>query len=432
MVNALSQLRAKLPFNYAWMILSILFLGLLASFGVRASFGAYIRPWEQDFSVDRTVVTSISMLSFIVFALAQPLAGKLHDRLGGRIVPSVGILLVGGCLLLSSKATHIWQLYIYFGVGFSLGIAGCSNVIATAIITRWFAAKRGFALGLVVSGMAVGQLIMVPATLSLINQFNWRIAMTVISLSILVLVVPAMFFFVRSNPEDEGLQPYGEVAYPDEKDLIKHNKQTPLEQKTSIFPVIKLKAFWQLTIPYFICGFTDVGLIQTHLIPLAQGKGFPTTIVAISFSMIAIFNILGTISTGYMSDHFHRSRQLGLIYAIRAVTFVFLLTIKIPWLLIPFAIIYGSTEMASIAPTNSLTIHLFDGYSIGTILGFVSVSHQIGGALGSWIPGLLFDLTGSYGFVILLSVALLMGSAALVLHVPEPRYSLTQVSQENI
>ena len=125
-----------------------------------------------------------------------------------------------------------------------------------------------------------------------------------------------------------------------------------------------------------------------------------------------------------MSDHFHRSRQLGFIYAIRAGTFVFLLTIKNPWLLIPFAVIYGATEMASIAPTSSLTAQLFDRYSIGTILGFVSISHQIGGALGSWVPGLLFDLTGSYSFVVILSVVLLIGGAILVLRVPEPRHAL--------
>lgn len=402
------------------MILAVLFLGLFASFGVRASFGAYITPWENDFSVDRTIVTSISMLSFMVYAIAQPLAGKLDDHLGGRIVPSISILLVGGCLFLSSQATHIWQISIYFGIGFSLGIAGCSNVTTAAIISRWFATKKGFALGLAVSGMAVGQLIIVPATLFLINQYNWRTAMTVISLAILVVVLPLMFIFVRSKPEDIGLQPYGQTTNQVVK-TFKPNQQANPELKTSIFAVIKLKAFWQLTVPYFICGFTDVGLIQTHLIPLAQGKGFPVSIVALTFSIIAICNIIGTIGTGYMSDHFHRSRQLGLIYVIRAIIFVFLLSIKSPWLMIPFAVLYGTTEMASIAPTSSLAAQLFDRYSIGTVLGFVSVSHQIGGALGSWIPGLLFDLTGSYSFIVMLSVVLLVGSAIMVLRVPEPR-----------
>lgn len=333
---------------------------------------------------------------------------------------TVSMLLIGGCLLLSSQATHIWQLFIYYGVGFSLGIAGCSNVTAAAIVTQWFVAKRGFALGLAVSGMAVGQLIIVPSTLFLINQYNWRTAMTLVSLVILIVVVPLMFIFLRSKPKDVGLQPYGLTTSPDGNAPL-FDQQLNLAPKTSVFAVVKLRAFWQLTIPYFICGFTDVGLINTHLIPLAQAKGFPVSIVALTFSTIAILNILGTIATGYMSDHFHRSRQLGLIYAVRAGTFIFLLLIKNPWLLIPFAVVYGATEMASVAPTSSLTAHLFDQYSIGTILGFVSVSHQLGGALGSWIPGLLFDLTGSYSLIIMLSIVLLVGSAIIVLRVPEPR-----------
>jgi MFS family permease len=412
--------KQMLPFDYAWIILAVLFLALLASFGVRASFGAYITPWEHDFSVDRSVVTSISMLSFIVFAFAQPLAGKLNDHLGGRIVPSVSMLLVGGSLLLASQATDIWQLFIYYGVGISLGIAGCSNVIAAAIVTRWFAAKRGFALGLAVSGMAVGQLIVVPATLFLINQYSWRIAMMVVSLIILVVFVPLLFIFVRSKPEEAGLQPYGATTNAADN-ACQFSRQVNPVKTASIFAVVKQRTFWQLTIPYFMCGFTDVGLIQTHLIPLAQGKQFSVSIVALTFSTIAIFNILGTITTGYMSDHFHRSRQLSFIYAVRALTLLFLFSISSPWLLIPFAVIYGATEMASIAPTSSLTAHLFEQYSIGTMLGFVSVSHQIGGAFGSWVPGLLFDLTGSYSFILILSAVLLMGSAVLVLYVPEPR-----------
>ena len=96
---------------------------------------------------------------------------------------------------------------------------------------------------------------------------------------------------------------------------------------------------------------------------------------------------------------------------------------KNPWLLIPFAFVYGVTEMASIAPTNSLTTQLVDRYSIGTILGFMSISHQMGGAIGSWVPGLLYDLTGSYDLIIGLSVFLLLGSALLVLRVPDPRNS---------
>ena len=182
------------------------------------------------------------------------------------------MLLIGSCLLLSSHATAIWQLFIYYGVGISLGIAGCSHVIASAIIARWFAAKRGFALGLAVSGMAVGQLIVVPATLFLIQQYAWRTAMMVVSLIILVVFVPLILVFVRSKPEEAGLQPYGATPNPDNFSQFSGHANPQVTE--SIFTIVKQRTFWQLTIPYFICGFTDVGLIQTHLIPLWHCHGF--------------------------------------------------------------------------------------------------------------------------------------------------------------
>jgi sugar phosphate permease len=422
---ALSQNRpVKLPFDYAWIILAVLFIGLMFSFGVRASFGAYITPWEKNFAADRTLVTSISLLSFIVYAFAQPVAGKYNDQWGRNIVPSVSLLLVGGCLLLSSFATQIWQLYILFGVGFSLGVAGCSNVTASAILSRWFYKKKGIALGLAVAGMAVGQLTIVPATLFIMTRYSWRTAMEVFSLIILVIILPLMFFLVRSKPEEFGRMPYG-YNKPEGSSLKTTNDgpaQSQTAKNSSIFAVMRVRTFWYLTIPYFICGFTDVGLIQTHFIPMAQGRGFPVGLIAATMSIIAVCNIIGSIATGYLSDYMHRSRQLSIIYALRAVTFIFLLIIKNPWLLLAFAVIYGLTDMASIAPTNSITAQLFDRYSIGTILGFVTISHQIGGAFGSWIPGILYDLTASYNLMYIICIILLLGSALLVLKVPEPRY----------
>jgi sugar phosphate permease len=420
----IKSLLNRLPFSYAWVILVILFLGLLTSFGARTSFGAFITPWETDFNISRTAVTSISTLSFIVFAVAQPLAGKLNDQFGGRIVPSVSIILVGSCLLLSSLATRLWQLFLIYGIGFSLGVAGCSNVIAAAVITKWFKAKQGFALGLAVSGMAVGQLIVVPSSLFLIERYGWRTSMAVIGLVICAVVVPLTILFVRSKPEDFGLEPYG-ASSAERRDPSEKERNTSPRAETTVFGVMKIPAFWQLAVPYFICGFTDVGFITTHLIPFTQGRGFGTAIAALTFSVIAALNIVGTIVTGHLSDHFHRSRQLGIIYSVRAITFLFLLLIQSPWLLIPFAVVYGATEMASIAPTSSLAASLFDQYSVGTIIGFISVSHQIGGALGSWIPGILFDLTGSYHSVLILSIVLLAGSALLVLQAPDPRKTAT-------
>ena len=400
------------------MILGVLFVGLIVTYGMRASFGAYISPWELEFSVSRTTITSISMLNFFVFAFGQPLAGKLNDQFGKSTVPTVSMFIIGLSLLLTSFASQMWQVFLLFGVLFSMGVAGCSNSIPTVIISNWFTEKRGFALGLAMSGMAVGQLILVPLNMFIIDRLGWRTALAALSIIIMVVVCPLYIFLLRYRPEEKGMKPYGYSGEENDNqsDIVPQSPEKPLP----IFGVVKLRVFWLIIISYFICGFTDVGLIQTHLIPMAQGKSIPGSGVAVAISLIAIANIAGTIVTGHLSDHFNRTRQLAAIYALRAATYVFLIALRQPWLLLVFAVIYGAVEMASIAPTNSLAVQLFDKYSKGAVLGVVAVSHQVGGAIGSWVPGILYDLTGSYNLVLTISIVMLAGGALMALMIREP------------
>jgi len=309
-------------------------------------------------------------------------------------------------------ANQLWQLVLLYGIVASIGLAGASNVTASAIVAHWFVEKRGLAMGLVLSGMAVGQLVVAPVSLYLIANYDWRLSMLVISLIILI-ILPVCYMFVRSKPEDMGLRPYGEK----DEAAAEQASSSSVGKKInsdSIFAVMKERAFWLLTIPYLICGFTDVGLIGTHFIPFAEEKNFPIIIIGTVMAIIASFNIVGTIGTGYLSDRLNRSKLLAMIYWIRGVMFILVITAESPAALYVFAVLYGATEMASIAPTSSLCAHLFKQYSIGAVFGFVSVSHQLGAALGSLVPGVLYDLTGSYSIVFIMSIILLWGSGLLV------------------
>lgn len=382
------------------------------------------------------------MLSFFTFALFQPLVGKLNDRLGARVVMTGSMFLLGSSLLLSSLAQRPWQLSLVYGIAAAIALAGGSNVTATSVIAHWFVDKRGFAMGLALSGMAVGQLALVPLSLYLISNYSWRISLVVAGTAVLVLFMPLAYLLVRSRPENIGLKAYGYKEYLDRdkseaannssgesaregntgrtKAGIKAGSREGLRGTSArmpMFAVLKDRRFWLLALPYFICGFTDVGLIGTHFIPFNQGRGFALASIALAISTSGIFNIVGTIGTGYLSDRFFRSRLLAMIYIIRALTFALLLTARSPWMLIVFAVFYGLTEMASIAPTSSLCTDMFKKHPLGTVFGLVSVSHQLGGAAGTFIPGVLYDLTGSYFLIIGLGIALLLGSSVVVARV---------------
>jgi sugar phosphate permease len=347
----------------------------------------------------------------------------MNDRFGARAVLPISLLLIGISLVLSSFATALWQLAILYGVSASIGFSGASNVTATSVAARWFQKKRGTAMGIVLTGMAAGQLVVVPMTLYLVTEYEWRFSMLVLGLIVGCVFSPLTYLFMRSKPSDMGLKPYGEEEHPEEQENHEVGSAQPkpklVQESVSIYSIMKTKSFWMLTIPYFICGFTDMGFIATHFIPYTEAKGVPIGWIAFTFTLIAFFNLVGTFGTGYLSDRIHRGKLLAVIYSLRAVTFISLFTVDSMFALVVFGILYGATEMASIAPTSSICAHLFGRYSIGTILGFISVSHQFGAAAGSLIPGLFYDWLGSYSLIIMISVLLLGTSAMIVSRIPD-------------
>ncbi|MCY9419415.1 MFS transporter, partial [Bacillus inaquosorum] len=138
----------KRKIHYAWIIVFVTFLTLLAVQGVRLSFGAFIQHWEEEFSMDRGTILVISMLSFIVYGVSQPVIGRLVDRFGPRIILSLSTLLVGLSIFFTYLVTSPWQLFILYGIIVSLGVGGASNVASTVIVTNWFNEKRGLAFGI--------------------------------------------------------------------------------------------------------------------------------------------------------------------------------------------------------------------------------------------------------------------------------------------
>jgi len=412
-------------FFYGWIVVAIGFLCLLATFGIRSSFGAYVASWETEFAIGRTQVTLISVISMITFVIFQPLMGRLIDCRGTRLVLNLSMLLTGGGLLLASMATGLWQLVLLYSLVASIGMAGGSTVTVQAVVTHWFVEKRGTVMGLVLSGMAAGQLVVGPASVMLIDSYGWRPALKVFGIAVLVIIVPLCYFLFRSRPEAMGLAPYGakeEMAVETEAESLE--QPLPSEQKYSIF---KSRFFWLLTTPYFVCGFTDTGLINTHFIPFAEGQGYSAALIAVVYGSIAIFSFAGTIGAGFLSDRLNRPRFLCIIYWSRAFIFLLLLTVlNNPVGLFLFAVIFGLTERASVPPTGSLCAHHFNALSIGMVFGYVSISHHLGSAFGSFIPGVLFDLTGSYNLIFAISIGLLFISGLLVSRIAEPASSQKQ------
>ncbi|MEK4906986.1 MFS transporter [Niallia sp. FSL M8-0099] len=407
-------------FHYAWIIVFVTFLTFLAVQGVRLSFGAFVEPWETDFSMDRGTISLISTLSFVIYGLSQPLIGRLVDKWGARLILSFSTFLVGISIFLTAFVTHPWQLFFLYGIMVSLGVGGASNVAATVVITNWFNEKRGLAFGIMEAGFGAGQMLLVPGSLLLIHLLNWKMTVVILGVFLVLFVFPIVLLFLRNHPREKGVVPIGgEIA---EDDTVP--KKT-LDTNASIGNVFLKRQFWFLILPFAICGFTTTGLMDTHLIPFSHDHGFSTSVTSAAVSILAGFNIIGILLSGIIADRWSSRKMLFLLYVMRAISIGILLSSHNPALLLIFAVIFGLVDFATVAPTQLLATQYFEEYSIGFILGWLFLSHQIGSALGAYLPGFFYNETGSYTISFYFSIIILVGAAILNIFLPEP-HKITQ------
>lgn len=412
--------------HYAWIILTLTFIALLSAQGVRLSFGAFITPWEEEFSTTRGVISLVAFISYLVFAFSQPFIGRLIDRYGVRSILSFSILLVGISTLLTFFVTSPWQLMIIYGILASIGFGGSSNVAGTIAISNWFVKKKGLALGLMSAGTAAGQLLLVPLSLVLNAQFGWKTTVVILGCFLTFIIFPLLFLFIRTYPYEKNRTAYGDLpSQVLDEPLSKPQPKAVL----SIFQLLKKKEFLFLMIPFFVCGVTTTGLMDTHLIPFAQYCGFSPTITGIAVSMLAGFNIFGTVLSGYLADRWSCRHMLAFLYGTRALSIVLLLVIvhntslfgffiSQSHLLIIFAISFGVVNFATVAPTVKLATDYFKNLSVGAVVGWLYLSHQLGSAIGSFLPGILFDVTGAYDVSFIATIFLLIAAVVFSLLLP--------------
>jgi sugar phosphate permease len=288
-------------------------------------------------------------------------------------------------------------------------------------VTKWFHQKQGLALGLVEAGFGAGQMVMVSSSLYLIQQFGWKPTTLYLGGFLLLIVFPLLAIFLKSNPEEVGMKALGAV---DDKvqPFNPTSDDTQLTVSTRTF--LKKRGFWFLMIPYFICGVTTTGLMDTHLIPFAQSCGFSVAVTGAAVSLLAAVNTGGTVVAGILADKWDNRKMVACIYFFRGLTILFLLVfltnakllgvfVEHPWLLWVFSVSFGLVDFAVVAPTIKLLAGYFKGSSLGMVTGFLYMSHQLGSALGSYLPGVVFDWTGSYASSFV-GAAILLGFAAVL------------------
>jgi MFS family permease len=390
-------------------------LVLVAAAGLRSVFGVFIVPLEADFKWDRTSLSLAAALSLLLYGAVGPLAGRMADLWGPRVVLALALGILGIGTLASSFVSQLWHVYIASGILMALGAGGASMATAATLAARWFDKRRGLAIGLFGAGMSAGQLIVVPLAMWFTLTLGWRQSYLWLGVGLFVLILPLAFALVRNDPKDKGLLPYG--ASPARSSAGPGAPSA--EVRVPLTEAVQFPAFWLLAATFFVCGYTSTGLVGTHLIPHATQHGFSEMTAAKALGVMGATNILGTIASGWICDRYGRRGPLAFFYFFRGLSLLFLLTVwNVPSLHL-FAAIFGLNYISTVPPTTALTANIFGRYSVGELSGWIFFSHQVGSAVAAALGGWIYDTTGSYFWAFISAGILGIIAAGLALAIKE-------------
>jgi MFS family permease len=373
--------------HYSWVVLAVTFLTMLVMAGAVGAPGVFIKPLEAEFGWDTAEISSALAVRFALFGLVGPFAAAFMNHFGVRRVVLTALTLVASGMILSLFMTQFWQLVVLWGlvVGFGTGLT--AMVLGATVATRWFSQRRGMAMGLLSASSATGQLAFMPMLANLTEHFGWRTALTCICVAIVIAAV-AVLALMRNRPSDLQLPSYGETEIQPEVTSRQTFTQLLVTPLKVLRDVAGTWTFWVLFMTFFICGASTNGLIQTHFISMCGDYGLIATTAAGMLAVMGIFDFVGTIGSGWLSDRFDNRWLLFSYYGLRGVALIILpFSDFTVYGLSFFALIYGLDWIATVPPTVKLTVQRFGPERANIVFGWIFAGHQLGAAFAAYGAG---------------------------------------------
>jgi MFS family permease len=402
----------------AWFVAAVTFVTIIGAAAFASLPGLLIEPLHEEFHWSRGTIGFAVSVNLALYGLTAPFAAALMDRFGIRRVVAVALTIISAGSLLTVWMTAAWQLVLYWGVLVGLGSGSMALAFAATVTNRWFVARRGLVTGILTAAGASGQLVFLPLLSWLVEHHGWRPAAVTVALSALA-VVPFVWLLLRDHPADVRLAPYGGEYAP---------KPAPVTGAARRAVTVLLKAartgpFWLLAGSFAICGASTNGLVKTHFVPAAHDHGMPVTAAAGLLAVIGVFDVVGTIASGWFTDRFEARRLLAVYYALRGISLLFLPMLLAPSVHPPmlfFIVFYGLDWVATVPPTIALCREHY-GEDSAIVFGWVLASHQVGAAVVAFAGGMARDVFGSYDVVWYASGALCAAAALMALVINRPR-----------
>ena len=381
----------------AWIVAAVAFVALMGAAGFRAAPGVLMIPLNDEFGWPISTMSAAVSFNILLYGLTAPFAAALIGRFGVRAVTMVALVLISAGSGLTVFITSEWLLYLTWGLLIGLGSGSMALVFAAEISHTWFVTRRGLVTGVLSAGSATGQLVFLPVIGALSESTGWRMASLFIS-GIALLVVPLVLFFVRNHPSDLGVDAFG--AEPGTTPPRVRQTGAVSRALAGLRDASRTRSFWALAAAFFICGATTNGLVGVHFIPSAHDHGMPVTVAAGLLAVVGVFDIVGTIASGWLTDRVNPRYLLTGYYAFRGVGLAFLpllLSSEVHPSIVIFVVVYGLDWVATVPPTVALCREYF-GDRAGIVFGWVFAAHQVGAAAAATVAGLVRDEFGDYAY----------------------------------
>jgi MFS family permease len=407
--------------HYAWIVAALTFLTLLVVAGIRATPSVLIVPLEHSFGWGRDQITLAVSIGLFLFGMMGPFAAAAMQRFGVRRTMIVALVMLASAMGGSAFVRTPLQLVLTWGVLAGLGTGTMAMVLGVTIVTRWFDARRGSVLGLLMASTATGQLLFLPLLAWVVSRQDWRVVVWIVSGAALLLI-PLVFFFMPERPADVGLHRYGAT----QADPATATRANPIATAFSaLAEAARTRTFWLLFLTFFVCGLSTNGLIGTHLIAFCADNGIPEVQAAGMLAAMGVFDIIGTTFSGWLSDRYDNRWLLFIYYGLRGLSLLYLPYSDFSFYgLGLFTMFYGLDWIATVPPTVRLTTAQFGTERGPIVYGWIGAGHQMGAAVAAFGAGVLRVQTNHYVEAFVLAGMACLVSAVMALWIrrePAPR-----------
>ena len=422
MAQGPESMREQGRMNYGWIIVGISFVNLGLFSAIWYSFSVFFVALLREFGWSRSVCAGAFSLFVILYSFVGPLIGSMVDRFGPRRVIALGSLALGVGLFLCSLTRTWWQLYIFFGVITGIGAGSTGWVTHTTLIQNWFTEERGLAMGIIGSGMGIGILIYTPLIQYFIDVVGWRMTYRIMAASIPLIILSMTVLFLRKSPPPSPSRSVekAHVHLIDQEPPVPNNVSR--SRSWTVREVMTTQPFWLLCLCFMLGTFSTQSVL-THQVVFFVDKGLEVRFASYVVGMVGLVSMGGKILWGTLSDRIGRewTYTLGTISSISGmislIVFHFLSFGTIPYL---YAFFIGLGYAATAGFPPIVTADFFGGKTYGRIFGATMVFNGLGGAVGAWFAGVMYDHLRNY-LVVFVVLILCNVAACYILWMVGPR-----------